>query len=46
MNNFPNFTAQLLSKTNLQDAAKVTGKGQIYFINKLRRGVYETESTC
>ena len=32
--------------TSINKTPKVTGKGQIYFINKLRRGVYETESTC
>lgn len=31
--------------TSINKTPKVTGKGQIYFINKLRRGVYETEST-
>lgn len=31
--------------TSINKTPKVTGKGQIYFINKLRRGAYETEST-
>lgn len=30
--------------TSINKTPKVTGKGQIYFINKLRRGVYETEN--
>ncbi len=32
--------------TSINKTPKVTGKGQIYFINKLRRGAHETESTC
>lgn len=31
--------------TTVNKTPKVTGKGQVYFVNKLRRGVYETEST-
>lgn len=35
MNKFPDFTALLLSKTNLQDAAKVLGVSYRTFYNKL-----------
>lgn len=35
MNNFPNFTAQLLSKTNLRDAAEVLGITPRTLYNKL-----------